>query len=118
MSFNWATKIATTTRERAKPSMFNVAPSGSIKRLMRGSTLLFFSTQRIVVGSVAALKSKKKKDQKIYNDQVTFLSTSVIPLVDHKGILSWIKSKTAFTTVKGIAETAFDISLNQVKGMC
>ena len=48
--------IVDTTRAIAKPSIFIVAPSGSIKRLMRGSMWLFCSAQRIVVGSVAALK--------------------------------------------------------------
>ena len=48
--------IVDTTRAIAKPSIFIVAPRGSIKRLMRGSIWLFCSTQRIVVGSVAALK--------------------------------------------------------------
>ena len=37
-----------------------VAPRGNIKRLITGLMLLFNSTQRIVVGSVAALKIKKK----------------------------------------------------------
>ena len=50
--------MVVTARYRAEPSMFTVAPSGNIKRLMRGSTLLFSSTQRIVVGSVAALKTE------------------------------------------------------------
>ena len=44
-----------------EPSMLTVAPSGSMKRLMRGSILLFSSTQRIVVGSVAALGIKKNE---------------------------------------------------------
>lgn len=58
--------------------MLRVAPSGSIKRLMRRSMLLFSSTQRIVVGSVAALKNKrKKKHEMLYNDKIIVLDTSV-----------------------------------------
>ena len=60
MSFNWATKIVVTSRYRAEPSVFTVAPRGSIKRQMSGPTLLFSSTQRFVVGSVAALQLEKK----------------------------------------------------------
>ena len=58
MLLSWAMKMVATTRAMLKPSIFMVAPRGSIKRLMRGSILLFSSTQRIVVGSVAALKWK------------------------------------------------------------
>ena len=60
MSFNWATNIITTGLFKAEPSMLTVAPSGSMNRLMRGSTPLFSSTHRIVVGRVAALKKRKK----------------------------------------------------------
>ena len=66
------------TRESAKPSMLRVAPSGSIKRLIRRSMLLFSSTQRIVVGSVAALKNKKEKiHEMFYNDKIIVLGASV-----------------------------------------
>lgn len=43
---------------RAAPSIFTVAPSGKTNLLMRGSTLLFSSRQRMVVGRVAALKER------------------------------------------------------------
>lgn len=43
---------------KAVPSMFMVAPSGSMKRVTRLSTLLFSSMQRNVTGRVAVLKKK------------------------------------------------------------
>jgi len=41
------------------PSMLTVAPSGRTKRLIRASTLLCSSRQRIVVGRVAELRKIK-----------------------------------------------------------
>ncbi|RMX60327.1 hypothetical protein pdam_00025014 [Pocillopora damicornis] len=61
LSFNWATNISKTCRLRSEPSMLMVAPSGSKNRLMRGSILLFSSTHRKVVGSIAALKKNRGK---------------------------------------------------------
>lgn len=61
MSFNWATNIITTGLFNAEPSILTVAPSGNINRLMRGSTPLFSSTHRIVVGRVAALQKRNTK---------------------------------------------------------
>ena len=61
MSFNRATNIITTGLFNAEPSILTVAPSGNINRLMRGSTPLFSSTHRIVVGRVAALQKGKQR---------------------------------------------------------
>ena len=52
-------KIAAIASYKAAPSIFTVAPSGKTNLLMRGSTLLFSSRQRMVVGRVAALEAKK-----------------------------------------------------------
>lgn len=75
-----------------EPSMLTVAPSGSIKRLMRGSILLFSSTQRIVVGSVAALEIKKKVKNKINHICCSIESVNwrfVIQQVYRNIVLKW-----------------------------
>ena len=76
-----------------EPSMLTVAPSGSMKRLMRGSILLFSSTQRIVVGSVAALEIKKKVKNKINHICCSIESVNrrfaVIQLVYKNIVLKW-----------------------------
>ena len=61
MPFSWAIQRALTPSYNAVPSMFTVAPSGSTKRLMRGSTLFRSSTQRMVVGRVAELQEMSCK---------------------------------------------------------
>ena len=77
MSFNLATKIVVTSRYRAESSMFTVAPKGSIKRQMSGPTLLFSSTHRFVVGSVAALQLEKKRcEMTLSPTQATCLSVT------------------------------------------
>lgn len=48
---------------KAPPSILIVAPSGRTNLLIRESTLLFSSTQRIVVGRVAELKNHIRKDK-------------------------------------------------------
>ncbi len=63
ISFNWATNIITTGLFNAEPSILTVAPSGNMNRLIRGSTPLFSSTHRIVVGRVAALQKRKTKNR-------------------------------------------------------
>ena len=55
-----AIKMAAMASYKAAPSIFTVAPSGKTNLLMRGSTPLFSSRQRIVVGRVAALMKKRK----------------------------------------------------------
>ena len=101
MSFNWATKIVTTTRETAKPSMLRVAPRGSIKRLMRPSMLLFSSTQRIVVGSVAALKSKREKTAKSF----TMIKSHFCGKPQRHTIFEQIKDDCYdFNAIKGIRQ--------------
>jgi len=59
MLLAWAINTAATASYKAVPSMFTVAPSGSTKRLIRASTLLCSSRQRIVVGRVAELRKIK-----------------------------------------------------------
>ena len=83
--------------------MLRVAPSGSIKRLMRRSILLFSSTQRIVVGSVAALKSKRKDHEKLYNDKIIFLDACVTFVANHRGKQSK-GGCYGFPLVKGIRQ--------------
>lgn len=62
-----AINIADIASYRAPPSMFTVAPRGNTNLLIRSSTLLFSSRQRIVVGNVAELKEKDKNALKIRN---------------------------------------------------
>jgi len=59
MPLAWAINTAATASYKAVPSMFTVAPSGRTKRLIRASTLLCTSRQRIVVGRVAELRKIK-----------------------------------------------------------
>ena len=54
-SFICAIKMVPTDTKRAVPSMLTVAPMGSTKREMRGSTPHLSFMQRKVIGSVAAL---------------------------------------------------------------
>lgn len=54
-SFIWAMKTVPTDTNSAVPSMLTVAPMGSTKREMRGSTPHLSFMQRKVIGSVAAL---------------------------------------------------------------
>ena len=51
-----AMKTAATASYKAVPSILTVAPRGRTNRLMRVSTLLYTSRQRIVVGRVAELQ--------------------------------------------------------------
>jgi len=51
--------MAETAWYKAVPSMLMVAPIGRRKRVMRLSTLLFSSTQRIVMGNVIELWQKQ-----------------------------------------------------------
>ena len=55
-------KIAATASYSAVPSIFTVAPNGKTNLLTRGSTLLFSSIQRIVVGRVAALLQDNEEE--------------------------------------------------------
>lgn len=59
MPLAWAINTAATASYKAVPSMFTVAPSGRTKRVIRASTLLCSSRQRIVVGRVAELRKIK-----------------------------------------------------------
>lgn len=54
-SFIWAMKTVPTDTNRAVPSILTVAPIGSTKREIRGSTPHLSFMQRKVMGSVAAL---------------------------------------------------------------
>ena len=58
-------KIAAMASYSAAPSILTVAPNGKTNLLMRGSTLLFSSMQRIVVGRVAALDMTREKEMEI-----------------------------------------------------
>ena len=58
-------KIAAIASYNAAPSILTVAPNGKTNLLMRGSTLLFSSMQRIVVGRVAALDMTREKEKEI-----------------------------------------------------
>ena len=64
MSFICATQMTQTASYNAVPSMLTVAPKGRTKRLIRWSTPLFSSTQRMVVGRVAALQKRDRKYHK------------------------------------------------------
>lgn len=55
ISFIWAMKTVPTDTKRAVPSILTVAPMGSTKREIRGSTPHLSFMQRKVMGSVAAL---------------------------------------------------------------
>ena len=54
MLFIWAIKMEATVTNRAVPSILTVAPIGRTNLEMRGSTR-FFSMQRKLIGSAAAL---------------------------------------------------------------
>ena len=59
-------KMAAMASYSAAPSIFTVAPRGKTNLLMRGSTLLFSSRQRMVVGRVAALFKPKTQTNDYY----------------------------------------------------
>lgn len=57
----WAMKMAARASYRAVPSMLMVAPTGSTKRVIRLSILLFSSRHLNVTGRVAELPDKRPK---------------------------------------------------------
>lgn len=59
----WAIKMAASASYRAVPSMFIVAPTGSTKRVIRLSILLFSSRHLKVTGSVAELRHERMEEQ-------------------------------------------------------
>lgn len=58
MLLTWAIKIAANASYKAVPSMFMVAPTGSTKRVILLSILLFSSRHLKVTGSVAELRNR------------------------------------------------------------
>lgn len=58
ISFIWAMKTVPTDTNKAVPSMLTVAPMGSTKREIRGSTPHLSFMHRKVIGSVAALRKE------------------------------------------------------------